>query len=232
MGKIKIISTDIGENKTTDKTWDYLQKIIVADISENSDNIIVTTSDCTIEDNIIQINKQRIYANTPDFITYWVKLKFGGGLDILLNKYKKNIGFYEFRTFSSNGFKIKFEADSGYTDNLLNNPNFNPEFTKKQYLNGQELGLFYQALMKELFAIPNKGYLLFEPNHREGGGNLYFDTEYYNELKESIDEKFYQGKFAESNAEYDWLQLKNSIDNSENIIDPNINDYRIYLVSK
>ena len=69
---------------------------------------------------------------------------------------------------------------------------FNPTFTKKQFLDGQELALLYQALMKDLFAKPKKGYLVFETYN--GGGNLYFDKDYYNELQESIHNRFYQGK--------------------------------------
>ena len=232
MGKIEIVSAEKGSGiyESTSKTWEYLPKIIEGTITENAENIIITNDDETIIDNIITVNKEYIYANTPEFITYRINLKFGGGLQILLNKYKKHQTTYELRGFYPEGFKIKFEADSGYIDKSLSDSNFNPKYTKKQFLNGQELALLYQALMKGLFAIPKKGYLLFETYN--GGGNLYFDTDYYNELKESIHEKFFQGKFSESNAEFEWIQFKNKIDSSENIIEPNITEFSIYPVSK
>ncbi|WP_291097487.1 MULTISPECIES: hypothetical protein [unclassified Flavobacterium] len=229
MGKIRIISKDRGSYESTSSTWEYLPKLAEGDISENEKNIIIKTVDNTIADNIITINKEYIYANTPEFITYRFYLKYGGGLQILLKKFKEHKTSYELTGFYADSFKIKFEADTGFVDNTLNDPNFNPTFTKKQFLDGQELALLYQALMKELFAKPKKGYLLFETHN--GGGNLYFDKDYFNELKSSIDEKFHSGKFAESNAEYEWIQLKKKIDNSENVINPNISNCRIYSVS-
>lgn len=229
MGKIKIISKDQGSYESASSTWEYLPKLVDGDISENESNIIITTIDNTIVDNTITINKEYVYANTPDFITYRLNLNYGGGLQILLKKFKEHNTSYELTGFYADSFKIKFEADTGYIDESLNDPNFNPIFTKKQFLDGKELALLFQALMKNLFARPKKGYLLFETYN--GGGNLYFDKDYYDELRNSISEEFYQGKFAESNAEYEWIQFKNKIDNSEDVINPNISICSIYPVS-
>lgn len=229
MGKIKIISKDRGSYESTSSTWEYLPKLVDGDITENESSLIITTVDKTIADHILTINKEYIYANTPEFITYRINLKYGGGLQILLKKFKENTTSYELTGFYVDSFKIKFEADTDFVDESLNDPNFNPTFTKKQFLDGQELALLYQALMKNLFARPKKGYLLFETYN--GGGNLYFDKDYYEELRNSINEKFYQGKFAESNAEYEWRQFKNKIDSSENVINPNISICSIYPVS-
>lgn len=229
MGKIKIILKDHGSYKPDSSTWKYLPKLADGEITENEQNFIITTVDNTIEDHILTINKEYLYANTPEFITYRFYLKYGGGLQILLKKFKGKENSYAFTGFYEDSFKINFEAESGYVDKSMNDPNFNPTFTKKQFLDGQELALLYQALMKDLFAKPKKGYLVFETYN--GGGNLYFDKDYYNELQNSIHNKFYQGKFAESNAESEWLQLKNKIDNSENIINPNISNCKIYSVS-
>lgn len=229
MGKIKIISKDRGSYESTSSTWEYLPKLADGDITENESSLIITTVDNTIADHILTINKEYLYANTPEFITYRINLKYGGGLQILLKKFKEHTTLYEFTGFYADSFKIKFEADTDYIDQSLNDPNFNPTFTKKQFLDGQELALLYQALIKNLFARPKKGYLLFETYN--GGGNLYFDKDYYEELRNSINEKFYQGKFAESNAEYEWRQFKNKIDSSENVINPNISICSIYPVS-
>ena len=229
MGKIRIIYKDQGSYESTSSTWEYLPKLVDGDISENESNILITTVDNTIVDHLLTINKEYIYANTPEFITYRINLKYGGGLQILLKKFKEHKTLFELTGFYVNSFKIKFEGDTGFIDKSLNDPDFNPTFTKKQFLDGQELALLYQALMKNLFARPKKGYLLFETYN--GGGNLYFDKDYYEELRKSINEKFYQGNFVESNAEYEWIQFKNKIDSSENVINPNISICSIYSVS-
>lgn len=232
MGRISIISKERGQGiyKSIDETWEYLNTIVIGDLTENSESIIIEVDNKEIPDSIITVNKEYIYANTPEFITYRVNLKFGGRLQVLLNKHKKEQTKYDLRGFYPEGFKISFEADSEYTDKSLNDPNFNPVFTKKQFLNGQELALLFQALMKNLFSRPEKGYLLFESYN--GGGNLFFDKDYYVELKNSINEKYLQGKFAESNAEHEWIQFKNKIDSSENIINPDITNCSVYPVSK
>lgn len=236
MGGIKVISKERGEI-ITDKTWEYLNKIILSDLTENSKNIILKNENKEISDNTIIINKEQVYANTPKFITYRVRLNYGGnfpggGIQILLKKYKNDQTKFDLKSLSQKGFKISFQANSGYEDDSLNNPFFNPIFTKKIYLNGQELALFYQALRKELFAVPEKGYLLFESTPRRGGGNLYFDKEYYLEFRNSVIEEFNEGSFSESNDEYEWNQFKNTIEKPTEISNPNILNLKIYLVSK
>ncbi len=230
MGKMRIILKDNGSYEPNSSTWKYLQKLADGDISENEKNFIITTADNTIEDHILTINKEYLYANTPEFITYRFYLKYGGGLQILLKKFKSKENIYELTGFYKDSFKINFEAETGYLDKSLNDPNFDPVFTKKQFLDGQELALLFQALMKNLFSRPEKGYLLFESYN--GGGNLFFDKAYYEELKNSINEKYLQGKFGESNAEYEWIEFKNKIDSSENIINPDIKNCSVYPVSK
>lgn len=230
MTKIKIIAKNQGEGiyKSDEKKWEYFLKIDNAEIQETDDEIKITGNDGTI----MIANKNHIYANNNLFITYMINLDYGGGLQILLNKYKNENYLFELKGFYSEGFSIKFESNTGYIDNKLNDPNFNPKFTKKQFLNGQELALFFQALVKNLFAVPKKGYLLFKANN-EGGGSLYFDEDYYYELKKSIYDNYSNGKFAESNAEYEWMNLKSKIDNSENVFEPSdVTEYSIYLVSK
>lgn len=232
MGRISINSKERGQGiyVSTDKTWEYLNTITEGDLTENSEYIIIKTDNKEIADNIIEINKEYIYANTPEFITYRVNLKFGGGLQVLLNKYKKNQNKFDLRGFYAEGFIISFNADSEYIDESLTDPNFNPTFTKKQFLDGQELALLYQALMKNLFTRPEKGYLLFESYN--GGGNLFFDEEYYEEFKNSINQKYLQGEFANSNAEYEWIQFKNKIDSSQDVNNPDISNCSVYPVSK
>ena len=130
MGKIKIILKDHGSYEPDSSTWNYLPKLADGDIIENEKNFIITTVDNTIEDHILTINKEYLYANTPEFITYRFYLKYGGGLQILLKKFKEKENSYELTGFYEDSFKINFEAETGYVDKLLNNPNFNPTFTK------------------------------------------------------------------------------------------------------
>ena len=239
MGKIRVITKERGQGVylCSESTWEYLNKLIISDLIENSENIIIKNENKEFKDSEIIIDKKRIYANTPEFITYTVNLNYGGffpggGLQILLNKHKNDQTKFDLRGFYPESYKISFQVDSGYIDESLNDHSFNPSFTKKIYLNGQELSLFFQALSKNLFAVPKKGYLLFESTPSEGGGYLYFDTDYYEEFKDSVVQKYNDGKFSESNAEYEWNQLKNTIEIPYEISNPDISSFEIYLVSK
>lgn len=78
-------------------------------------------------------------------------------------------------------------------------------------LNGQRLALLYMALSKGLFSRPKKGKVYYE-GHNDGSCTLYFKRDYYSSLTDSIFQASYQGKFAQSNAEADWNDLKNAID--------------------
>lgn len=226
MGKINIISKIQGKGiyKSKGEKWEYFLKISNAEISENDEFITIIASDGTE----IIANKSYVYANNDKFITYRINLDYGGGLQILLSKFKKEENTFELKGFYEEGFRIKFEGNSGYEDESLNDPNFNPEFTKRQFLNNQELPILFQGLFKNLFVKPEKGYLLFEGTN--GGGNLYFDKDYYEELKDSINEKYQQGKFAESNAESDWMNLKYKIDNAETVVNPDVTTFKNYSI--
>lgn len=81
-------------------------------------------------------------------------------------------------------------------------------------LNGQRLALLYIALSKGLFNRPKKGQIYYE-GHNDGSCTLYFKRDYYASLTESIFKVYYQGKFAQSNAESDWIDLKNAIDGAK-----------------
>jgi hypothetical protein len=81
-------------------------------------------------------------------------------------------------------------------------------------LNGQRLALLYIALSKGLFNRPQKGQIYYE-GHNDGSCTLYFKRDYYASLTDSIFKAYYQGKFAQSNAESDWNDLKNAIDEAK-----------------
>lgn len=81
-------------------------------------------------------------------------------------------------------------------------------------LNGQRLALLYIALSKGLFKRPRKGQIFYE-GHNDGSCTLFFKRDYYALLTDSIFTVYYQGKFTQSNAESDWNDLKETIDNAE-----------------
>ncbi len=228
MGKINIISKIQGTGiyKSEGEKWNYFMKISDADFIENEQSIRIVTSDGTE----MIAEKSHIHAKNMNFITYRINLDFGGGLQILLSKFKNEKNAYELKGFYEESFRIKFQGDSGYIDPKLNDPKFNPEFSKKQFLSNQELPILFQGLIKNLFTRPEKGYLVFESVNR--GGNLYFDKNYYQELKSSINEKYLLGKFSESNAKSEWMNLMFKINSAEDIVNPDTEKFEIYPVSK
>lgn len=230
MGKINFLSNERGKGlySSTDSTWEMLNKIVNGELIEDSTSLTLKPSNNEISDKIIYVNKEHVYLNSSQFITYRVNLKFGGGLQILLEKYKNQQGKFALKGFHIDSFKITFEAYTGYSDDFSSiGIHELPLFTKKQILNGKELALLYQALAGGLFSKPEKGCLLFQE-----GGFLFFEENYYEKLKNSIYRNFTQGKFAESNAEQEWVMLKNKIDNAEDVIDPDISRCSNYPVSK
>lgn len=228
MGKIKILTKDQGDGifKIQGEKWQYLLKIENAEIIEDEQFITITATDGTQ----MVANKSHVQANNENFITYRIELEYGGGLVLLLSKFKKLEHTFEFKGYDKPSFKIKFVGNSQYDDPLLNDPNFNTEFTKKQFLSNQELPILFQGLIKNLFVRPNKGYLLFESSN--GGGYLYFDKKYYAKLRESIEENYRLGNFTNSNAESEWMNLKDKIENAHDIINPNTDSFELYPVSK
>lgn len=94
-------------------------------------------------------------------------------------------------------------------------------------LNGQRLALLYIALSKGLFKRPRKGQIFYE-SHNDGSCTLFFKRDYYASLTESIFTVYYQGKFAQSNAESDWNDLKNTIDKAEISEREDIENLKLY----
>jgi len=224
MGKIKITYRNQGKGiyKCDDEQWEYFLKIDGADIKEYDEKITIITED---ETEIIA-DKSYPYSNNSKFITYTIRLDYGGGLQILLSKYKSDDYTFELKGFYADGFKLGFEGNSEYDDLALNDPSFNPVFTKKIFLSNQELPLLFQGYMKSLFVKPERGYLLFESG--KNGGNLYFDKDYYIEFVENLHKHYSTGKFAESNAEAEWMNFMRKIKNAEDVRNPDVTEFKIY----
>ena len=103
--------------------------------------------------------------------------------------------------------------------------------SKKDYksvnLNGQQLALLYMALSKGLFNRPNKGQMYYE-SRNDGSCTLFFRRDYYASLTDSIFTAYYQRKFAQSNAESDWNNLKDTIDRAEISTRDNVEELNLY----
>jgi hypothetical protein len=100
---------------------------------------------------------------------------------------------------------------------------------KSVRLNSQELALLYSALTKGLFRRPRKGQVYYE-SHMDTSCTLYFMRDYYTALKKSISHKYLLGEFARSNAESDWNELKNNIDNATISDRDNIEALELYSI--
>jgi len=85
---------------------------------------------------------------------------------------------------------------------------------RKQDFNGIEMAMLYQAFAKNLFTKPNIGDIWFIGHNQDSGSTFYFKLEYYNQLKNEMQFAYNQGKFAQSNANKDWINLMNRLFNA------------------
>ena len=77
---------------------------------------------------------------------------------------------------------------------------------RKQKFNDEELALLFQAFAKKLFIRPKAGDITSAPL-KPSGCCFYFKVDYYDKLKCDIQDAYNQGRFAKSNASYEWQQL-------------------------
>lgn len=75
----------------------------------------------------------------------------------------------------------------------------------------QRDSLLFKAFIKNVFPQPNKGEMFYLPLHLSGGDNdgkfIYLKNDYYEKLLNSIKEAELSGKFYNSNAEEEWLEI-------------------------
>lgn len=100
---------------------------------------------------------------------------------------------------------------------------------KKKRLNGQQLAMLYVALSKNLFPKPIETELFYE-GHNDGSCTLFFKKEYYNKLSSAITQAYNNGKFAQSNAEDDWNDLKYAVDTADSAANVDTNKLQVYHV--
>lgn len=91
---------------------------------------------------------------------------------------------------------------------------------KAKELNGQQLAMLTNGIMKSIFPKPKNEELLVKNLHT-GSCRLYFQKHYFKNLIEKINDYYLDGSFATSNAYEEWTDLKKAIEDAE--IDDNIN---------
>lgn len=122
------------------------------------------------------------------------------------------------------GHYIKLRVEPMFDETATTN-----QVYKHVRLNGQRLSLLYIALSQRLFARPKKGQVFFE-SYQDGSCTLYFKRDYYASLTDSIFTAFYQGKFAQDNAESDWNNLKKSINEAKVSIRECVENLSLYSI--
>lgn len=106
---------------------------------------------------------------------------------------------------TNNGMKTIFYAQKVST---------NEKSFRKVRLNGQQLSLLAIALTKNLFSRPQDSELFYQ-SHNDGSCTLFFKNEYFQMLNFEITKAYEMGKFAQSNAENDWIDFKFLISTAE-----------------
>lgn len=91
---------------------------------------------------------------------------------------------------------------------------------KKIKFNNLQKGLLTKAFLENLFPKPNHSDILVEENNLTSF--FYFSDEYYNELVNYINQKHVLNGFKNSNAFYEWINLKDQLSYYENVASPPI----------
>lgn len=88
--------------------------------------------------------------------------------------------------------------------------------TKKQTFNGSELAMLFQAFAKKLFIRPQKGDIFSVSTHSvDNDCDFYFRLDYYELLKKDFQEAYTQGKFVQSNANQEWVNLMEKVQSAQ-----------------
>ncbi|UWX55755.1 hypothetical protein NYZ99_04855 [Maribacter litopenaei] len=108
--------------------------------------------------------------------------------------------------------KVYFHSSVNLFSNSAENQSESYEYKSKE-LDGGQLAMLTNGLMKNLFPKPKNEELLVE-TLRTGGCRLFFQKDYYENLTEKMNDYFYDGSFANSNAYSEWTDLKEAIDSA------------------
>ena len=185
--------------------WEILCRLENGHFFEDEKNLIFYTSQNEkfgFEENekFHQDKTDFISQKTSEKILYW-----SSGSKITKSLVEKGV----FEITDRVGHYIKVRVEPMIEEVVVNENNF-----KLVNLNGQQLALLAIALSKDLFHRPKKGQVYYE-SHNDSSCTLYFKSDYYGLLENSILMASYQGKFRQSNSEAEWNNLKEKIDNAE-----------------
>jgi hypothetical protein len=226
MNKIlEILEKKQKENKRTGSLWDWnegypeSQWEIICRLEngrffEDEDKLVFYTTENEVF-GFEEDKKEYIDEKTSEKIFYW-------STGEKITKSLLEEGVFEITDRVGHYIKLRVEP-------MLNEISTVKNDYKSIRLNGQELALLFMALSKDLFSRPKKGQVYFE-SHHDGSCTLYFKRDYYSLLTGSIETAYYQGKFRQSNAESDWNELKNTIDQAEISDNENVEDLELYGV--
>lgn len=96
---------------------------------------------------------------------------------------------------------------------------------RKIRLNPQVLATMFIGFQRKLFTTPKENDILFV---EEAGGNcvMFFEKEFWNMFLAELNGAYRNGKFANSNANADWMILLNTIQSAKESETPK--DYKDY----
>lgn len=228
---IEIIEKKEKEVKRTGSMWDWLEgypesqwKILCelenGKFFEDEKNLLFyNTENVEIGFEAMPENNQDktdfITAKTSENIKYWSS-------DYQITKSLVEDGVFEITDRVGHYIKLRVEPMVKEVSTVTND-------FKSVRLTSQELPLLYIALSKNLFTRPKKGQVYFE-SHSDSSCTLYLKADYHSELESSMLMAQHQGKFRQSNAEFEWNNLKNKIDEAQISDKENIKDLELYGV--
>ena len=153
---------------------------------------------------------------------------FNSNLSKKLNEaaHNEEIISLDLAEFTTRNEKRNGEVEKVYFHNSVNLFSKSAEIQSETYdykskeLNGGQLALLADGLMKNTLPKPKNEELLVE-RLRTGGCRIFFQKDYYESLIEIMNEYYYNGSFAKSNAYSEWTDLKKAIDSAriENEVD-------------
>lgn len=105
---------------------------------------------------------------------------------------------------------------------------------KRKKLDMGQLGMMSNAIMKGLYPQPSKTCILVDepPNYSEDRHYLYFSSDYYQKLIQTMNNHVAEGKYASSNAESDWLDLVKAVSNAEDYNPTDFSKLKPYWLAK
>ena len=105
---------------------------------------------------------------------------------------------------------------------------------KRKQLSMAQLGMFSNALMKNLFPTPTKTELFVEENSSAKGDGLYlyFTTSYYEKLTQKMQEQNDNGSYSKSNAQHDWIDLMQAVMSADNAPNAEMSNLRPHFLAK